>query len=214
MNPPLLEVVLELNYKQIELSEERVSYFYRANADVLPNAKGKDERAAACFASVDDNESVILCADQIELRSLHGVSLPRLRSQWGKILASFFDIFGISELHEISLSYLNEIPLQDLRSFRDYLNLSFEMPTTLKERVEFFRSEFTYKYPFGQIKVWLQPDWDDAMENYCIQLNLESLNRGPIASADILGRLQELHDGIKDVFRQVLAEDYIRQLPQ
>ena len=214
MQPPLLEVVLELNYDPIDLPEERINYFYRANSDILPSTHEKDKPAVACFGSLDDNESLILCNDQLELRSRRGVSFPRLRSQWGKILASFFDIFGVPRLTEISLAYQNEIPLEDLHSFRNYLNVSFEMPALLKERVEFFRSEFTYKSSFGQIKVWVQPDWDDEMESYCIQLNLESINRDAIKPADILMKIYELHEGIKDVFRQVLAQDYIRQLPQ
>src|SRR5437870_4264341 len=121
MNPPLLEVVLELNYDAIDLPEERINYFYRANSDVLPNTHEKDKPAIACFASIDENESLILCNDQLELRSRHGVSFPRLRSRWGKILASFFDIFGLTRLTEISLAYQNEIPLEDLHSFRNYL---------------------------------------------------------------------------------------------
>ena len=214
MQPPLLEVVLEINYDPIDLPEERVNYFYRANSDVLPSTHEKNKPAIACFESLDDNASLILCKDQLELRNRLGISFPRLRSQWGKILVSFFDIFAVPRLTEISLAYQNEIPLEDLRSFRNYLNVSFEMPALLKERVEFFRSEFTYKSSFGQIKVWVQPDWDEDMENYCIQLNLEAISRDTIEPADTLTKIHELHEGIKEVFRQILAQDYIRQLPQ
>jgi hypothetical protein len=88
------------------------------------------------------------------------------------------------------------------------------MPSYLNDRFEFFRSEFTYKYEFGQIKVWLQPDWDDVLQNYCIQLNLESIQGGRVGRSELLPTMQRLHDGIKEVFRQILSDTYIKQLPQ
>ncbi len=194
--------------------KDRVQYFYRMNSDLFSQSKAIDQPQIALFQSVDGTDSVAFSEGQAELRSGLGISFPRLRSRWTRILDSFLDIFGIDALTLVSLSYLNEIPLEDLRRFREFLNISFEMPTPLNDRFEFFRSEFTYKYDFGQIKVWLQPDWDEAMENYCIQLNLESIYSGKVGRTELLPVIQQLHDGIKDVFRQILSDSYIKQLPQ
>ncbi len=194
MNPPLLEVVLQLSFDPVLLAEDRLQYFFNINCDSQDNIR--------------------IFTDRIELSSSRGVSFPRLRSDWTRILDSFLDTFRITSLNQISLAYLNEIPLQDLRDFRNLLNLRIEMPPSLNERFEFFRTECTYKYDFGEIQVWLQPDWDEQIDSYCIQLNLESRHIGQVPSSSLFFQLQELHDGIKTVFREILSESYIRQLPQ
>ena len=194
MNPPLLEVILQLHFDPVLLAEDRLQYFFKINSD--------------------SSNDIRILTDRIELSSNRGVSFPRLRSDWTRILDSFFDIFRIHSLNHISLGYLNEIPIQDLRDFRNLLNLRIEMPPSLNDRFEFFRTECTYKYDFGEIRVWLQPDWDEQLEEYCIQLNLESRHAGVVRTEDIFPKLQELHEGIKDLFRQILSEAYIRQLPQ
>ena len=214
MNPPLLEVILELQFDPVEMPQDRLQYFYRLNSNLLPETCAAETPYLACLQSVDQNDSMLIAPDQIEISSKRGISFPRLRSEWTQLLDPFLDIFSIRSLQRISLVYWNEIPLQDLRDFRDYLNITFEMPSPLKERFEFFRSEFIYKYPFGEIKVWLQPDWDDQFEAYCIQLNIESRHLGNLSREALLPKLQELHEGIKDVFRQILSVDYIRGLPQ
>lgn len=194
MNPPLLEVVLQLSFDSVLLAEDRLQYFFDINRDSQDNVR--------------------IFTDRIELSSSRGVSFSRLRSDWTRILDSFLDTFRITSLNQISLAYLNEIPLEDLRDFRNFLNLRIEMPPSLNERFEFFRTECTYKYDFGEIQVWLQPDWNEQMDSYCIQLNLESRHIGQVRSGDLFLQLQELHDGIKVVFREILSESYIRQLPQ
>jgi len=194
LNPPLLEVILQLHFDPVLLAEDRLQYFFKMNSDSPGDVR--------------------IFTDRIELSSNRGISFPRLRSDWTRILDSFFDTFRIASLNQISLAYLNEIPLQDLRDFRNLLNLRIEMPPSLNDRFEFFRTECTYKYDFGEIRVWLQPDWDEQIESYCIQLNLESLHIGQVRTDHLFLRLQELHDGIKTVFREILSESYIRQLPQ
>ncbi len=194
MNPPLLEVRLQLSFDPVLLAEDRLQYFSEITRE-----------------SLDD---IRILTDRIEISSSRGVSFPRLRSDWTTILDSFFDTFRITSLNQISLAYLNEIPLQDLHDFRNLLNLRIEMPSSLNERFEFFRTECTYKYDFGEIRIWLQPDWDEQIESYCIQLNLESRHIGQVRADHLFLRLQELHDGIKTVFREILSESYIRELPQ
>ncbi len=194
MNTPLLEVRLQLHFDPVLLAEDRLMYFFKIN----------DESAG----------EIQILTDRIELGSRRGVSFPRLRSDWTRILDSFFDIFRITSLNQISLAYLNEIPLQNLRDFRDLLNLRIEMPPSLKERFEFFRTECTYNYDFGIIRVWLQPDWDEQMDAYCIQLSLEARHLGHLRTEDLFPQLLELHEGIKTVFREILSESYIRDLPQ
>jgi uncharacterized protein (TIGR04255 family) len=213
MNPPLLEVSLQLHFESAQFTEERLQYFYRLVGDLLPDSK-KMPNQVACYTSIDKSSSLVLNRQLLELRSSAGISYPRLRSDWNRILSSFGDSFEVPEVQNVSLSYLNEIPLQDLQSFQNYLNISFAMPEPLEKRFEFFRSEFTYKYDFGEIKVWLQPDWDDELENYCLQLNLQSLQSGTVSTSALSTQLQELHDGMKDVFHQILSENFISQLPQ
>lgn len=214
MNPPLIEVNLTLQFEAAQMSQDRIQYFYRMNSDLLPDMKKLDSAGKACFLSLDRNDSLIISDETLHLRSTRGYSFPRLRSLWARIIDSFADTFNIAAFKQISLSYLNEIPLEDLHSFRNYLNISFQMPSVLKERIEFFRSEFTYKYEFGEIHVWLQPDWDDELEAYCIQLSLESRHLRAVGKEELLPTMQHLHDGIKDVFHQVLSQNFIRQLPQ
>jgi len=192
MNPPLLEVTLQLHFDEIAYAQDKLEYFY--------------QMAGA--------SKTVVQPGRLEIHSDTGVSYPRLRPEWGKLLASFLDVFEIRQINQLSLCYLNEIPLQALSSFQDYLNISFAMPEPLEERFEFFRSEFTYKYDFGEIKVWIQPDWDEQIEAYCLQLSLESLHIGDIQAKDVAAKIQELHLGNKDVFRQILSQDFIRQLPQ
>jgi uncharacterized protein (TIGR04255 family) len=186
-----------VQFDPVTLPEDRLQYFERIHKDLLAGEK-----------------AIQIATDRLELASSAGQSFPRLRPKWEPLITSFLDLFGISEVHGVSLQYLNEIELQDLRSFRETVNVSFEMPEALKERIEFFRTEFTYRYDFGEIHVWLQPDWDDEAETYCIQLSLESRRPEKLPRQDLFDVIQKLHDGIRDVFRQILAEDYIRQLPQ
>jgi len=214
MNPPLLEILLQLHFEPIELTSDRLQYFYRMNNDLLPETKAADEPNVACYLSMDRLDCLTISPECAELHSKRGVSFPTLRSSWARLLGSLLRIFSVSVLKQISLAYFNEIPIDDLRTFRTYMNIGIEMPAALRERVEFFRSEFTYKYDFGEIKVWLQPDWNDQMQNYCIQLNLESRQLGPLEPEQLIAKIQQLHEGIKDVFRQILSEDYIRSLPQ
>lgn len=190
---PLVEVSLQVQFDPIEASRERLAFVDQT----LP-----------------ETEKILLGDDSLELRSTQGVSYARLRDHWSTVVPMALDSLGISSLRFVSLSYFNEIPLHDLRNFQNYLNITFEMPTALKDRIEFFRSEFTYKYEFGEIRVWLQPDWNDQIDGYCIQLNMESRNRGTVLKDDLIPLLDQMHQGLKDVFRQVLADHYIRQLPQ
>jgi uncharacterized protein (TIGR04255 family) len=213
MNPPLIEVNLSLLFDPLTLSEDRLQYFYRMNNDLLPDVKTVEHPAIASYISLDRNDSVLIGSEQIQIRSMKGVSFPRLRSNWTRVIDSFVDTFNIQSIRQISLSYLNEIAIQDLQNFRNYMNISFQMPSSLKERIGFFRSEFTYKYDFGEIHVWLQPDWDDQLENYCIQLSLESRHLKPVQREELFPRMQQLHEGIKDVFHQILSQNFIRQLP-
>lgn len=214
MNPPLLEIVLRLRYDPVEYTEERLQYFYRMNNDILAQSKSMEKPTAACYSSIDKLDSILITSDQIELRSKRGTSYPRLQANWTRLLANLVDIFAVDSFSDVSLSYWNEIPLEDLHSFRNYLNISIEMPSSLKERFEFFRSEFIYKYDFGEIHVWLQPDWDEQMDSYCIQLNLEATHLGKVETRDLFSELIQLHEGIKDVFHQMLSQDYIQKLPQ
>jgi len=192
---PLLEVLLRIEFTTIAVPQERFGYLEQ----ILPP---------------DGSESVSVSENCLELRSTRKISFSRLRDFWSTLLELTLNTLEITTVDSISLSYLNEIPLQDLRNFQNYLNISIEMPVTLKDRIEFFRSEFTYKYEFGEIRVWLQPDWDDALDGYCIQLNLESQNREKVPVEHLIPAIDQLHAGLKDVFRQVLSLDYIRQLPQ
>ena len=192
---PLLEVLLRIEFTTIAVPQERFGYLEQ----ILPP---------------DGSESVSVSENCLELRSTRKISFSRLRDFWSTLLELTLNTLEITTVDSISLSYLNEIPLQDLRNFQNYLNISIEMPVTLKDRIEFFRSEFTYKYEFGEIRVWLQPDWDDALDGYCIQLNLESQNREKVPVENLIPAIDQLHAGLKDVFRQVLSLDYIKQLPQ
>lgn len=213
MNPPLIEVNLSLQFDALTISQDRLQYFYRMNSDLLPEVKPVEHPSLACYVSIDRDDSILIGNDHIQIRSTKGVSFPRLRSNWTRMIDSFVDTFNIKSIRQTSLSYLNEIALQDLQSFRNYLNISFQMPSVLKERIGFFRSEFTYQYDFGEIHVWLQPDWDDQLENYCIQLSLESRHLKPVQREELFPRMQQLHEGIKDVFHQILSQNFIRQLP-
>jgi uncharacterized protein (TIGR04255 family) len=191
--PPLLEVVLQLQFDPNDMAQERLAFVDQT----LPHT-----------------ESLVIRPDRLELHSSQKVSFGRLRDHWSMLLPMILNTAGINTLNSVSLSYSNEIPLQDLRNFQNYLNISFEMPATLKDRIEFFRTEFTYRYEFGEIRVWLQPDWDDQIDGYCIQLNMESRNPGPVNIADLILLLDEMHSGLKDVFRQILSDGYVRSLPQ
>jgi uncharacterized protein (TIGR04255 family) len=192
---PLLEVVLRIEFEKITVPQERFGFLEQ----ILPP---------------DGSESISISDDGLELRSTRKISFGRLRDFWSTLLESTLNTLQISNLDTISLSYLNEIPLQDLRDFQQYLNVTIQMPATLKDRIEFFRTEFTYKYDFGEIRVWLQPDWDDQLDGYCIQLNMESRKSGPVPVEDLINMIDKMHAGLKDVFRQVLSENYVKQLPQ
>lgn len=192
---PLLEVVLRIEFEKISVPQERFGFLEQ----ILPP---------------DGSESISISDDGLELRSTRKISFGRLRDFWSTLLESTLNTLQISNLDTISLSYLNEIPLQDLRDFQQYLNVTIQMPATLKDRIEFFRTEFTYKYDFGEIRVWLQPDWDDQLDGYCIQLNMESRKSGPVPVEDLINVIDKMHAGLKDVFRQVLSENYVKQLPQ
>jgi uncharacterized protein (TIGR04255 family) len=192
---PLLEVVLRIEFEKITVPQERFGFLEQ----LLPP---------------DKSEAISIGADSLELRSARKISFGGLRDFWSTLLESTLNTLEISTLDSISLSYLNEIPLQDLRDFQQYLNVSIEMPPTLKDRIEFFRTEFTYKYDFGEIRVWLQPDWDDQLDGYCILLNMESRKGGPVPVDELIPAIDRMHTGLKDVFRQVLSENYVRRLPQ
>jgi uncharacterized protein (TIGR04255 family) len=182
--------------------------------EVLPETAAADPPATSCFVSSDGNEILLLAPDRIELHDTGGASFPRLRPTWAQILDSYLDTFQIGTVNKIFLSYFNEIPLQELQAFRDYVNISIEMPEALKERFEFFRSEFRYKSDFGEMKVWLQPDWNDVTETYYIQLHLESEYETEVSHENLMPAIQQLHEGIKEVFHQILKQEYIAQLPQ
>ena len=191
--PPLLEVTLLLHFDANEVAQERLAFV----SQTLPHS-----------------ESIVVGSDRLELRSSEKVSFGRLRDHWSTLLPMVLNTAGIETLNSVSLAYWNEIPLQDLRNFQNYLNITFQMPASLKDRIEFFRTEFTYRYEFGEICVWLQPDWDDEIDAYCIQLHMESRHPGPVNVSDLIPILDEMHSGLKDVFRQVLSEGYVRSLPQ
>ena len=214
MNPPLLKVELTLHFDPIAVTGDKLRYFQGINSELLPVSEIMDPPLICAYSSMDGMESMLISTDQIRLLSARGVSFPRLRRSWSRLIEAFLDVFGISILDQVSLVYLNEIELQNLQSFRNYLNISFEMPPALMERIEFFRSEFTYKYDFGEIHVWLQPDWDETSESYCIQLSLESRRVEKIAKNNVPTYVQQLHEGIKDAFHQILSRDFIERLPQ
>jgi uncharacterized protein (TIGR04255 family) len=190
---PLLEVSLQLHFDPNDVAQERLAFVDQT----LPHS-----------------ESIVIRSDRLELHSSQKVSFGRLRDHWSTLLPMMLNTAGITTLNSVSLSYLNEIPLQDLRNFQNYLSISFQMPASLKDRIEFFRTEFTYSYDFGEIRVWLQPDWDDQIDGYCIQLSMESRTPGPVSVSDLIPLIDQMHSGLKDVFRQILSEDYIRRLPQ
>jgi uncharacterized protein (TIGR04255 family) len=190
---PLVEVKLQLQFDSAEISRERMAFLDQT----LP-----------------EQETIVIGQESLELISIQKASFSGLRDHWSTTLPMILNTAGITSLKSVSLSYLNEIPLQDLRNFQSFLNISIDMPSALKDRIEFFRSEFTYKYEFGEIRVWLQPDWNDPLDTYCIQLHLESRASGPVMIDDLFPVIERMHNGLKDVFHQVLADDYIRRLPQ
>jgi|GEM_PF-4729820 len=192
---PLSEVALRIEFDAVDVPQERFGFLEQ----LLPP---------------DGSEAIQIGNDAIELLSSRKMSFGQLRDFWTTLLESTISTLDISVVRCVSLSYLNEIPLEDLRDFQNYLNVSLEMPESLKDRIEFFRTEFTYKFDFGEIRVWLQPDWDDQIDGYCIQLNMESRNRGPVSVENLVPTIDQMHAGLKDVFRQVLSEDYLIQLPQ
>jgi uncharacterized protein (TIGR04255 family) len=192
---PLEEVLLRVEFEAKEIPQERFGFIEQ----LLPP---------------DGTESVHIVQNAIELRSNRKISFARLRDFWTTLLESTFATLDVSTVNVISLSYLNEIPLQDLRNFQEYMNISIEMPEALKDRIEFFRTEFTYKYDFGEVRVWLQPDWNDGIDGYCIQFNMESRKQEPVVVENLIPAIDAMHNGLKDVFRQVLSEDYLAQLPQ
>lgn len=214
MNAPLLEVELTLHFDAVQLNTEKLRYFQTLNAEFLPFQEAADAPVVSVFYSKNRAEAVFVSEDQIQIRSTAGASFPGRKLHWSGVIESFLDVFSISTITGLSLCYLNEIELHDLNSFRNYMNISFEMPPALMERIEFFRSEFTYKYDFGEIHVWLQPDWEDQSDSYCILLSLESRHVEPIVSLNVIGKIQQLHEGIKDVFHQILSRDFIERLPQ
>lgn len=214
MNPPLLEVVLRMQFPSSDAPEEQLNYFCRKVSDILPVVQSAEHPQIVSLHNLKRTAFLTFSSDHLELINKNGSSFPTLRPDWKPILEAAADCFQIRTISRLSLSYVNEIPIQDLRSFQDYLNFNIEMPLPLMERVEFFRTEFVYKYEFGEIRVWLQPDWDEQLESYAIQLSLESRRTGAMEAIRTPDYLQEMHEGIKDVFRQILSEDYIRQLPQ
>lgn len=214
MDTPLLEVELTLHFNSIEMDGNKLRYFQTINGENLPIDEKGELPVLTVFHSKNRTESFSVSADRIKIRSIQGTSYPRLREHWSRLIESFMDVFSIHALSGISLCYLNEIELQNLSSFGNYVNISFDMPPALMERIEFFRSEFTYKYDFGEIHVFLQPDWEDRSESYCILLSLESRHLQAVAAKEVLGKIQQLHEGIKDVFRQILSRDFINRLPQ
>jgi uncharacterized protein (TIGR04255 family) len=193
LRTPLVEVRLQLQFEPMDASRERLAFVDQT----LP-----------------ETETILVGPENIELHSTQKVSFGRLRDHWSMTLPMILNTLGIESMKSVSLSYLNDIPLQDLRNFQNYVNISFEMPEALKDRIGFFRTEFTYKYEFGEIRVWLQPDWDDEIDGYSIQLNMESRSPGPVMADDLIPVIDQMHSGLKDVFRQIMADDYIRQLPQ
>ena len=193
LRAPLIEVRLHLQFEAMDASRERLAFLEQT----LPKT-----------------ETILVGPENIELHSTQKVSFGQLRDHWSMTLPMILNTLGIDSMKSVSLAYLNEIPLQDLRNFQNFVNINFDMPEALKDRIEFFRTEFTCKYDFGEIKVWLQPDWDDQIDGYSIQLNMESRNAGPVAVDDLIPVIEQMHAGLKDVFRQIMADDYIRQLPQ
>jgi uncharacterized protein (TIGR04255 family) len=210
---PLIDVDLTLRFGAVDLNVDRLQYFHKLVSEYYPVLK-EELQGIISFASVDHRELAKLHSDELLLSSSRGLSYAGLRPQWEFVLNSFLDVFGVKEINLLSLAYYNEIPLEELRSFQKHLNISFDMPSSLKERIEFFRSEFTYRYDFGEIHVWLQPDYDERSQAYCIQLSMESRNASQMPSKECQTSVQRLHEGIKDVFHQILSEDYIRQLQQ
>jgi uncharacterized protein (TIGR04255 family) len=192
---PLEEVLLRVEFEAMEIPQERFGYIEQ----LLPP---------------DGTESVRIDHGAIELRSKRKISFARLRDFWTTLLESTFATLDVSAVSAITLSYFNEIPLQDLRNFQEYVNISIDMPASLKDRIELFRTEFTYKYDFGDIRVWLHPDWDDETDGYAIRLNMESRKQGTVAIEDLIAAIDTMHNGLKDVFRQILSEEYLAQLPQ
>jgi len=214
MNPPLLEVNLDLEFRPLQYSAERLQFFGRENSKWLTQAPTLDGDSVACFATSGGKGLLTLGPESLQLKSTEGVSFARLRPGWMALVKSVQDVFEIPVCTQVSMSYFNQIPIVDLRSFRNYLNICFEMPSPLAERIEFFRTEFTYKFPFGDVHLWVQPDWEEKFENYCIQLSIEARAADPVAAPQLEGVLQKMHEGIKEVFHQVLSRDYISRLPQ
>lgn len=214
MNPPLLEVELTLHFDRTTVTAEQLRYFQSINSDFLPVYEPGEAPSLAVFHSKNRTEALHVSDDQIQMRSMEGTSFPKLRQHWSRLIESFLDVIGIESINRVSLLYLNEIELMDLNNFGDYVNISFGMPPALMERIEFFRSEFIYKYDFGEIHVWLQPDWEDKTETYCVQLSLESRRLETLARNEIIPTVQLMHEGIKDAFHQILARDFIDRLPQ
>lgn len=210
--PPLLEATLHLQFDPVAAAPERLQYFVSCHRDLFSNSVAGDDEFV--LESVDHLTILTVATGHIELTSTLGQSYPRLRRVWTGILDSLLDILGITEFATVALSYLNEIPLQELKSFRDYLNIGFEMPPSLKERLALFRSEFTFRSEPEEIRVWIQPEWDDRSEGYSVQLIFESRRLDAVAAADLPEVVQRLHNGIKDVFHQIVSQDYIRHLPQ
>jgi len=212
MNPPLLEVTLLLKYAVVALQPERFRYFSKINPNLIPVSRNGDGGDGFSFSSSDRTTTLSVGRSGLTLRSASGHSYRRLSPAWKPILDSLTDILEIRSIGECSLSYLNEIPLQELRSFRDYLNIGFDMPRSLKERFELFRSEFTFRSDFGEIRVWIQPEWNDRTEGYCVQLIFEARCSAP--QSGLHHTLEQLHEGIKEVFHQIVSQDYISRLPQ
>jgi len=192
---PLEEVLLRVEFEATQIPQERFGYIEQ----LLPP---------------DGTESVRILDNAIELRSNRKISFARLRDFWTTLLESTFATLDIASIRAISLSYFNEIPLEDLRDFQEYVNINTGMPRSLKDRIAFFRTEFTYKYEFGEIHVLLHPDWNEEIEGYCIQFNMESRKEGPVSVEDLIPAIDGMHIGLKDVFRQILSEEYLAQLPQ
>jgi len=190
---PLEEVLLRVEFEATEIPQERFGYIEQ----LLPP---------------DGTEAVRIDQKAIELRSKRKISFARLRDFWTTLLESTFATLEITSASAIYLSYFNEIPLQELRNFQEYVNIN--MPASLKDRIELFRTEFTYKYDFGEIRVLLHPDWDDETDGYAIQFNMESRKNGPVLMENLIPTIDTMHNGLKDVFRQILSEEYLSQLPQ
>lgn len=210
--PPLLEATLHLRFDPIHILPERLQYFVSSHSDLFSSSIGGSDEFV--LESTDHLTILTLAAGRIELSSTLGQSYPRLRRVWTRILDSLLDLLGIRVFTSVALSYLNEIPLQELKSFRDYLNVGFKMPASLKERLALFRSEFTFRSEPEEIRVWIQPEWDDQTEGYSVQLIFESRHLDPVTTTDLPEVVQHLHNGIKDVFHQIVSQDYIRHLPQ